>query len=93
MPMYFPDLESVQECVKSMRKNKDDKRYNGIYPETDEQLDQARMELGSYFREVWDDKIQALEVELAVTEVDYIEKMGNIISARFFGLIMNGGWR
>lgn len=83
MPMYFPDLKSVQQCVESMRRNTGDKRYNGIYPETEDQLGQARKELASYFREVWDDTIQAMEIELAVTEENYGEKMSEGARALF----------
>ena len=83
MPMYFPDLKSVQSCVNAMRHNEGDKRYNGIYPETEEQLQQARLELARYFRIVWHDEIQAMEVELAVTEENYHEKMGDAIMLQF----------
>lgn len=86
MPMYYPDLESVQDCVKAMRKNKGEKRYNGIYPETEEQLAQARSELGKYFRTVWGDKIQAMEVELAVNRDNYYEKIGRVVSAQLFDM-------
>ena len=75
MPMYFPDLESVQNCVKAMRHNKGEKRYNGIYPENEDQLAQARTKLAAYFRTVWEDDLQAMEVELAVTEENYEETM------------------
>ena len=84
MPMYFPDLKSVQDCVTSMRHNKGDKQYKGIYPESEEQLAQARSELGRYFRVIWGDTLQALEVELAVTEENYHERMGGAIKESLF---------
>ncbi len=83
MPMYFPDLKSVQGCVEDMRQNKGDKRYNGIYPENESQLPQARKELAKYFREVWKDEIQAMEIELAVNEEDYDSKMKEAIADSF----------
>lgn len=83
MPMYFPDLKSIQECVNAMRRKKGDKQYNGIYPECEEQLPQARRELARYFRSVWDDEIQAMEVELAVTEENYQELMSEAIKLQF----------
>lgn len=83
MPMYFPDLKSIQQCVKSMRMNKDEKHYDGIYPETTEQLPEAREALAKYFRDIWDDEIQAMEVELAVSEGDYHEKIGAAIRKQF----------
>lgn len=86
MPMYFPDLESVQSCVKSMRHNKGDRRYNGIYPETNEQLPEARAQLAKYFRDVWQDEVQAMEIENAVTEDNYGEIMQNAVVARFKGI-------
>ncbi len=83
MPMYFPDLESAQSCVKSMRHNKGAKRYNGIYPEEGDQLPEARKQLAHYFRDVWQDEIQAMEIELAVTEDDYEKKMRDAIICSF----------
>lgn len=83
MPMYFPDLESIQSCVKSMRQNKGDKRYDGIYPENDEQLPEARKQLAKYFRDIWEDELQAMEIELAVTEDDYEKKMSDAIMHSF----------
>lgn len=85
MPMYFPDLKSIQSCVESMRHNKGDKRYNGIYPENEDQLPEARKQLAKYFRDIWNDELQAMEVELAVTEDNYHTQMGNAIM-RSFGL-------
>ncbi len=86
MPMYFPDLESVQQCVRSMRRNTGEKRYNGIYPESEEQLPEARRQLGNYFRDVWGDMVQAMEVELAVSEGDYGEKMNEDMRKRLLFL-------
>lgn len=83
MPMYYPDLESVQDCVRAMRHNRPPKQYNGIYPETEEQLSQARVALARYFREVWKDELQALEVELAVSKDDYHEKMEQAVKEQF----------
>lgn len=83
MPMYYPDLKSVQDCVNAMRHNKDDKRYNGIYPENEEQLPEARSELARYFRIVWKDELQAMEVELAVSEENYDEKIRDAMRLQF----------
>lgn len=83
MPMYFPDLKSVQECVKDMRMNKGEKRYDGIYPESEDQLSEARKALDEYFRNIWDDEIQAMEVELAVSKNEYTDKMNSAIVKRF----------
>jgi len=76
MPMYFPDLESVKRCAQSMTKNKGDKKYTGIIPQTENELSQARKELGTYFREVWRDEIQAAEVEFGATEENYDNIIG-----------------
>ena len=75
MPMYFPDLKSVQNLAKSMSKNTGDKKYKGICPHIEKDLSEARKQLGKYFREVWKDNIQAMEVELAVNEENYDKKM------------------
>jgi hypothetical protein len=84
MPMYYPDLKSVKDlaemCVKHQPK---DKIYKGLVPKTEADLPKARKELGKYFREVWHDEIQALEVELAVTRENYHEKLGAAIRKRF----------
>ena len=85
MPMYFPDLKSVQRIVQIMSKHEGDKGYKGIYPNNEEELPHARKDLGEYFRRVWKDEIQALEIELAVDESNYHEKLGEHIRARFFG--------
>lgn len=82
--MYFPDLDSVKSYAISMTKNKDDKKYTGIIPNNENELMQARRELASYFREIWDDEIQALEIELAVTKKDYDKKMNNVIQRILF---------
>ena len=83
MPMYFPDLKSVQGCARAMRHNKGAKEYKGIDPETEDQLLQARQELAKYFREVWGDELQAMEIELAVTEENYSEKMTGAVQRLF----------
>jgi len=79
MPMYYPDLVSVQHCVNAMRHNKGDKQFKGIYPKTEAEVPQARRELAQYFREIWNDEIQALEVELAVSEENYDELISRAI--------------
>ncbi len=75
MPMYFPDLASVQNLVKSMQKNKGDKQYKGVVPTTELELPEARKSLAKYMREIWKDDIFAFEIEMAVSEEDYDEKM------------------
>jgi hypothetical protein len=84
MPMYFPDLQSVKRIAEMMVKNKDDKQYTGIIPKNEEELPQARRELGVYFRRVWKDEIQAIEIEEAVTPDNYEEKMREAIARKFF---------
>lgn len=85
MPMYYPDLKSVQECAKSMSENVKGKEYKGIIPKNENELPQARRELGLYFRHVWGDIIAAIEVEEAVTVDDYDEKMKDAIFLSMFG--------
>ena len=75
--MYYPDLESVKMCCTAMARNTGDKKYNGIIPETEDNLDQARIELGCYFRSVWNDPIAAIEVEQAVTKENYDRQIGS----------------
>jgi len=75
MPMYYPDLESVRRCCEAMARNKGDKKYNGIIPKTEDELPRARILLARYFREVWRDRVAGMEVELAVTQDNYEEKM------------------
>ena len=73
MPMYYPDLKSVRATAEAMTKNKGDKKYKGIIPKTEEDLPKARKELGRYFREVWEDEINAIEIERAATKENYHE--------------------
>ncbi len=75
MPMYFPDLESVKRLAKDMSCNTGNKKYVGIIPENEDKLSEARKQLAKYLREVWNDEIFALEVELAVDENNYDFKM------------------
>jgi hypothetical protein len=86
MPMYYPDLESVQRTCEQMSKNSKGKEYKGIIPKNESELSQARIELGSYFRRVWNDKVAAIEVEKAVTKDNYDEKMKEAIFLTMFGL-------
>ena len=86
MPMYFPDLESVRKVAEIMAKHQEPENlYKGIIPTTEEELPQARKELANYFRTVWKDEIQALEVELGATEENYYEKIGEAIKGKFIG--------
>jgi hypothetical protein len=87
MPMYFPDLKSVQSLAKDMSEHKLPKKYQGIIPETDDDLPEARKQLAQYLREIWHDEVFALEVELAVSEDDYEEKMKNAIKQQFASLL------
>lgn len=74
MPMYYPDLKSVQQCAQQMAEQPDPtKKYKGLIPTTEKELPQARIELGQYFRRVWNDVVAALEVEEAATEENYHE--------------------
>ena len=83
MPMYFPDLRSVRDLAEVMSRNKGEKKYRGITPETEAELPEARKQLARYMREVWDDEIFALEIELAVDESNYDEKIRNHIMGVF----------
>lgn len=78
--MYFPDLKSVRQLAEHMKVNKGAKQYIGIIPETEEDLPEARRQLAEYMREIWQDEVFALEIELAVNETDYHEKMQNHIA-------------
>ena len=72
MPMYYPDLKSIKAVAKTMATyQKPENLYKGIIPENEAELLEARKQLGQYFREIWKDEIQALEVELALTEENY----------------------
>ena len=82
MPMYFPDLKSVQQLAEHMQSNKGDKKYLGKAPETEEELPQARIDLGRYMREVWQDEIAAIEVEMAVDVDNYDERITEGIFGR-----------
>lgn len=75
MPMYFPNLKSIQQLATNMSKNKGSKRYTGIYPETEEELYEARQQLAKYLRNVWKDEIFAMGVELGVSEENYDARM------------------
>ena len=86
MPMYYPDLESVQRTCEQMSKNSKGKEYKGIIPKNESELSQARRDLGFYFRRVWNDKIAAIEVEKAVTEYNYDAKMKEAIFLNRFDL-------
>lgn len=80
MPMYFPDLKSVQGCVDAMRQNKGVKQYKGLYPETDKEVPEARKQLAAYFRNVWDDDMQAMEIEIvAANREEHDEKLARAI--------------
>lgn len=83
MPMYFPDLESVRKLAEVMATyQKSENKYKGIIPKTEKDLPEARKQLGAYFRTIWKDEIQALEVELGVSEEDYEKKMTEAIRIR-----------
>lgn len=83
MPMYFPDLKSIQQLVKNMRKNEGSKKYIGLYPETEEELYDARQQLAKYLRNVWKDEIFAMEVESEVSEENYDTRMQAAIKHRW----------
>jgi len=84
MPMYYPDLPSVRRCAKLMSKQPDDaKKYIGLIPTTENELPEARKQLGAYMRNTWGDRIAALEIELAVTEDNYHEKLKGSILGMF----------
>lgn len=82
MPMYFPDLKSVQMLATTMHKHEGDKQYKGIYPKTEKDLPEARRQIGLYLRKVWEDKIFAIEVELGVSKENYEEKISEGLGFR-----------
>lgn len=84
MPMYFPDLKSVQQLAKTMGEHKGDKKYTGIYPKTEKDLPEARVQLGRYLRGIWNDGIFAMEVELGVSKENYDAKMKKNIFLEMF---------
>jgi len=85
MPMYYPDLNSVAIIAARMKKyQSNDKKYKGIVPATEAELPEARKQLGAYMRDVWQDEIAALEIELAVEPHNYHEKIREHIVMRVF---------
>ena len=83
MPMYFPDRQSVERCALAMRKNKGWRRYKGIVPFEESQLIDARKQLAEYFRSVWGDEIQAMEIEQCVSKENYDGVMGRAVISNF----------
>ncbi len=71
MPMYFPDLKSVQQLAKDMAAHKGAKKYCGIRPKTEKDLPRAREALAKYMLQVWGDKVFAAEVFYAATKENY----------------------
>lgn len=83
MPMYYPDLASVKRDAEMMAKHSDkSKRYKGLIPQTEKDLPEARKQLGTYFRIVWKDIIQAIEIEQAATKENYDEAISRGIFNR-----------
>lgn len=84
MPAYYPDLKSVKRFAEQMRDHQSDpNKYKGIVPTTEEELPEGRKQLGAYMRNVWNDEIAALEIELAVDRDNYRQKLQNHIAKRF----------
>lgn len=81
--MYFPDRQSVQNCALAMQKNIRSKRYRGIVPFEESQLIEARKQLAEYFRSVWGDEIQAMEIEQCVSEENYDGVMRRAVVSKF----------
>ena len=72
MPMYYPDLKSVERLAVQMADQRDPgRKYKGIIPKTEAELPEARIALGKYMREVWNDTVFAYEIEEAATEENY----------------------
>lgn len=86
MPEYFPDLNSVKVLAEAMRNHKDDKAYKGLVPRVENELPAARVQLAGYMRDVWNDEVAALEIELAVTQETYHDKISQAIKKRMFTL-------
>lgn len=83
MPMYYPDLKSVKRFAEDMQQRDDAKKYKGIIPTSEDELPEARKQLGNYMRDIWGDEIAALEIELAVDRDNYYQKMQEHIAGRF----------
>jgi len=81
--MYFPNLKSVKTTAEIMSRHTGEKKYIGIIPQNDSDLSEARKQLGKYFRDIWKDELQALEIELSVTENNYHEKIAQHMRYRF----------
>ena len=82
---YFPDLKSVKLFAESMQTQRDNtQRYNGLVPKTEEELPEARKQLGAYMRTVWKDEIAALEIELALDEDNYYKLLSAYTSSEMF---------
>ncbi len=83
--MFFPDLESVQRLAIDMSKHTGEQKYFGKYPETEDELLEARENLSRYVREVWKDEIFAKEIELGakLTRKNYDEEMRKSVLADF----------
>ena len=76
MPMFFPSLKEVKRLAEDMATHQEEsKRYRGIIPQTDGELLEARQQLAAYMRSVWEDEIEAMEIEEAVSEGNYYAKM------------------
>ena len=89
MSMYYPDLASLQGCVKDMRMNKAFKKYTGIYPETDGDIPEARKQLAAYFRNVWGDEINAMEIEIvAANREEHDKKLAKAIGKAISHILM-----
>ncbi len=71
--MYFPDLKSIRKMATDMACNT--KPYKGIIPTNEEELPLARKQLAKYVRDERKAEVLAMEIELAVSESDYKEKM------------------
>ena len=83
MPAYFPDLKSVKKLAEDMAKHqKPENLYKGIIPQNESELSGARKQLAKYMRSVWQDEVAAMEIELAVSEENYHEKMSNAVRRR-----------
>ena len=83
MPMYYPDLDSVQRGCEMFAKSKNGKPYKGLIPQTEADLPEARKQFAKYMREELGDIVWAAEIEFAATPENYdnVVGMGCILRA------------
>lgn len=88
MPAYFPDLKSIKKLAEDMSTiQKPENLYKGLIPKNENELPEARKQLAKYMRDIWDDEVAAMQIELAVSEENYHEKMRDAVKLKMMGLM------